>query len=213
MKKKVLLITVLTIFCLAAEAGATNLVVNGGFESPVIYTVYVTDITPTGWTGMGDLVQQGYAGAVNSGDGNQWFDLNPGTSTSTGTSQNISLNAGTDYLFSFLYDGGGGGTTTQISFSLQSGLGSLLSGAVSTASMNVYGGTPWSTYSTTFDPSISGLYTLTFVPNGAWSGGFIDAVTISPTGTPTPGVPEPTTILLLGLGLIGVAGIRRKFKN
>jgi hypothetical protein len=31
--------------------------------------------------------------------------------------------------------------------------------------------------------------------------------------TEIPGVPEPTTMLLLGLGLLGLAGIRRKFKS
>jgi len=178
-------------------ASRANLVIGGGFESPIVpqASQYLIYATPTGWSGTGDIVVQGYSGAVSSGDWEQWFDLNPSYDMGTGISQTIFLNAGTTYIFSFLYNGGGGGTTSEISFSLISGLETLFSGLVSTASMNVYNGTLWKTYSSTFIPSNSGLDTLSFVPNGSWSGGFIDAVTISV-------IPEPATLLLLGLGAL-----------
>jgi hypothetical protein len=164
----------------AEEAGPKNLVVNGDFEQPVIYSYYLIELSPPGWDGIGDFVQQGYSEAIHSGNGNQWFDLNPGMSKSTGISQIIYLTAGITYSFSFFYNGGGGGSTKEISYSLDSNSGTLLSGVVSTAGMDVYHGTPWKTFSAILVPTFSGPYKLSFVPNGSISGGFIDGIILLP---------------------------------
>jgi MYXO-CTERM domain-containing protein len=163
------------------------------------------DVTPAGWVGTGDLAVQGYAGSVPSGDGKQWFDLNPGTAAGTGLSQDLSLMGGTTYELSFVYNGGGGGSTTQIDVSIADASHAFLSASVDTAAMNVYGGTPWATYSASFTPAADTTATLKFTPNGTWSGGFIDAVSVS-------AVPEPPSrwMTLAGVLGVGAATVRRR---
>jgi hypothetical protein len=191
---------------------AANLVVNGGFESPVVPTgaLYLLNTAPTGWTGTGDIVAQGYFGSVPSGDGNQWLDLNPGFSAGTGMAQSVSLTGGTTYDFSFIYNGDGGAAgTTGIAYSISDAGGSLLAGSVATGAMNVYGGTPWALYSGSFTALADTVATLKFTPNGSWAGGFIDAVSL--TAVVVPEVPH-TGLALAGMTLLW-AGVRRRLRR
>lgn len=192
------------LFLLSAAPGALA-ITGGGFEAPPVSggAPYLLSVTPTGWTGMGDLAVQGYGGSTPSGEGRQWFDLNPGVGAGSGISQLVSLTGGTSYTFSFVYNGGGGGSTTEIAYSI----GSWVSGFVSTASMDTYRGTPWALFSTTFTPSSSSSELLRFSPNGFWSGGFIDDVRLESGGRPVPEL--ASSLLLLGCTFAGAAGTRR----
>jgi len=192
------------LLCLSA-APAALAISGGGFEVPPVPggAPYLVGVTPAGWTGTGDIALQGYAGSTPSGEGNQWFDLNPSFDAGTGISQMVSLTGGISYTFSFVYNGGGGGSTTEISYSI----GSLVSGSVSTASMDTYSGTPWALFSTTFTPSSSNSELLRFTPNGSWSGGFIDDVRLAAGGTTVPDA--GSSILLLSCAFTCAAGTRR----
>lgn len=191
---------------LTTGAAHANLVVNGGFESPLVPagSQYLLDATPTGWSGTGDMVLQSY-GAVNSGEGNQWFDLNPNVNAGTGISQLIGLTLGESYSLSFVYNGGGGGSTTRIDFSI----GTDLVDAVSTANLNVYGAspTPWKVYSAVFTATAASE-TLQFTPNGSWSGGFIDNVQVTEFTDGNNRVPDAAgTAALLVLSMVGTLGV------
>ena len=82
----------------------------------------------------------------------------------------------------FLYNGDALSTpapkfakSTEIAFSI---LG-ILSGTVSTAAIDIFVGSPWQTYATTFTPTTTGDVTLSFLPNGVAAGGYIDDVQIT----------------------------------
>lgn len=207
------------LLCLAGAAHA-NLIVNGSFENgtqtPVICNaegecawveLRATD-TPqklTGWR-----VDQGVVNWHNSvhprlpQDGGWMIDLNDtnGASPLARMSQDFATTAGQSYLLSFYLGGPGLTLPNPRQVRVQVGdVDTVLGAAASNSAAMV-----WELETVAFQAT-GATTTLSFssVSSSGYWGAFIDNVSVVADGQ----VPAPATLMLLGLGLLGLGAARR----
>jgi hypothetical protein len=208
--KKLIILSAMVVALLFSQTAKADLVVNGGFQVP--------DNMWYGWT------EDCYGVGWGTGNFGAAFSYFPGT-----LSQAISTVPGTLYTFAFLllHDSRGGTQSIPPYYPpTQSFQASWNGSTIFTAptgnfddsattyyesSPSWWFGTPVYTWeSFEFTVQATGAFTpIAF--SGQDTGGyyFLDNVSVNQFSS----VPEPMTLILLGAGLLGVVGVRRKFKK
>jgi hypothetical protein len=207
-----------TLFSSGVQA---NLITNGSFETPVVPVGGFTNFGSgsngiTGWTVVGPQASIVSKNFVSFGitfpaqDGNQWLDLTGFLSnTVEGVQQTVATTPGTNYQLSFaignvVNPGGIYGTTSTIDVVVNgTSRGHFTNSAgAGTGTQN------WTRIGLTFmaTSASTSIEFLNLDPATDNTNG-LDNVVLNAVGAPS--VPEPATLALVSLGLVGVAASRR----
>ena len=193
-------------------ASQANLITNGGFESPDIESgwTFLQDSDP-GWEGDNIEVWQTGFNGVNSYEGTQHGELNAHPVSADGFSiyQSFETVAGQSYDLTFAYQAR---RSNDEAFQLK-----LFTGDVDITSsydftsgfnqeMNDHVMGSWSVYNNSFigTGETTTLMFTSINPNSGTVGNLLDGISVT--------VPEPGSIALLSIGILGLGAARRSAK-